>query len=232
MKHKRDSGLTLVEVLIVVVVIAILASMAVFFYTNQQKQARDEKRKSDIIALQHELDKYFEANGNYPLSCDSYTTGSSSCSQVESSYSYGTPPPRIGKDTSITAIQAVLPGLADNFRDPLAKAGDNPINQHRSGSNYVKVQSYAFLSPDMSNTSTNLWLDLDTNGNSTLTCDASPYQYDYHGNNMGNRPHPYILGYFSEVENKWIFVHGSKSDELNNLRWNNSNKPACNPSML
>lgn len=48
---KKQTGFTIVELLIVVVVIAILAAITVVSYTNIQTQARDSQRKSDLVAL-------------------------------------------------------------------------------------------------------------------------------------------------------------------------------------
>ena len=70
MKHKQESGFTLVEVLIVMITLAIIVSLIAFTYTLQQRQSRDDKRRADIMALQHELDNYYEKYGNYPISCN------------------------------------------------------------------------------------------------------------------------------------------------------------------
>lgn len=235
MKRKQYAGFTIVEILIVIAILALLATIISFSYSAQQRESRDEKRRADMIALEHELEQYYDKNGNYPLSCDHGNTSSTSCSSVTSAYtsSYGAAPPTIGKDSTVANIRVILPGLRESFGDPL---GDNapPVNQHASGGggHNIDRRSYLFFSLDMSNTSTTARLSTDASGGSSLNCEASPYQYDYRGTYKGNRSHPYVLGYYSEVERKWIFIHGPKLDIMNDLRWNYDNKAGCTPTTL
>ena len=63
---KRSEGFTIVELLIVIIIIGILATLVVVQFTNQQKKARDTKRKTDIGAIQTHLEAYYAENGKYP----------------------------------------------------------------------------------------------------------------------------------------------------------------------
>ena len=229
-KHKPYRGFTLVEVLIVIVVLALLATIIMISYNRQQQDSRDQKRRTDLAALRHELDNYYEKNGNYPLSCEHSVPAGSSCSSVTAGYTsaFGsTIPPTIGSGSDIAAIRAVLPGLKESFGDPLKKT-DNPINQHvTSGSNYIKTSSYLLVSVDALNGGATSYLATNANASTYITCSYSPIQNDHQGVNRGNRPHPYILGYFSEVDKKWVFYQGPKLSSTNDLQWNYNSKPEC-----
>lgn len=61
--HKRFSGFTIVELLVVIVVIGILASITVVAYNGIQERARDTKRKSDVAQIVKLLATYEAQNG-------------------------------------------------------------------------------------------------------------------------------------------------------------------------
>lgn len=237
MNHKRhQSGFTIIEILTVIITLALLASIVTFVYVNQQRESRDDKRRNDIAALAHELDRYYEDTGNYPLSCSHTTPASSTCSAMATNYTiaYGSPvPPQIGGSSmSRDQIRSILKGIGNSFGDP-RDTTDNPINQHVTPSvDQIRRTSYLFVSPDALNTSFSVYLALNSSGSSSLTCNVTPTTNDYRGANQGNRPHSYVLGYYSEAESKWVFVSGPKFDSVNNLGWNSSNNPACNLSSL
>lgn len=237
MKHKQHRlGFTIVEVFIVIVIISLLATMISFFYIGQQKQSRDDKRRGDIAALAQELDKYYEKTGNYPLSCSHTTPSSSTCATMASAYTsaYGSPvPPQIGGDAMTRdQIRTILGNLSTSFGDPRNTTA-NPINKHVTGSaNQISRASYLYVSPDALNSNFSVYLALNASGSSSITCTVTPTTNDYRGVNRGNRPHSYVLGYYSEVESKWIFVSGPKLDTVNNLGWNSGGNVACNLSTL
>lgn len=64
---RRNSGFTLVEILAVIVIISILAGISTAAYLTVQKETRDNDRKSDVLVLKAALERYFEANGTYPI---------------------------------------------------------------------------------------------------------------------------------------------------------------------
>jgi type II secretion system protein G len=71
---KRQGGFTIVELLIVIIIIGILATLVVVQFTNQQKKARDAQRKTDIGALETNLEAYYAENGKYPVLADLNST--------------------------------------------------------------------------------------------------------------------------------------------------------------
>lgn len=63
---KKNSGFTIVELLIVIVVIAILASITIVAYNGIQSRARDSVRSSDIEQVKKAVELYYVDNGSYP----------------------------------------------------------------------------------------------------------------------------------------------------------------------
>lgn len=59
-------GFTIVELLIVIVVIGILAALVIVTYNGIQQKARDTERKTDVKALQGQLEAYWANNAKYP----------------------------------------------------------------------------------------------------------------------------------------------------------------------
>lgn len=64
--QKDRSGFTIVELLIVIVVIGILAALVIVTYNGIQQKARDSERKTDVKALQGQLEAYWATNAKYP----------------------------------------------------------------------------------------------------------------------------------------------------------------------
>lgn len=62
----KQSGFTIVELLIVIVVIAILAAITLVTYNGIQVRARDTRRSTDIAAILQALDTYNILNSGYP----------------------------------------------------------------------------------------------------------------------------------------------------------------------
>ena len=67
---KRNSGFTIVELLIVIVVIGILALLVITTYSGIQAKARNSKRSSDMATIQTQLEAFFQNNGYYPSLTD------------------------------------------------------------------------------------------------------------------------------------------------------------------
>lgn len=66
MGKNKQTGFTIVELLIVIVVIGILASITVVAFNGIQQRARDVARTSDIVAVQKAIEIYRADNGFYP----------------------------------------------------------------------------------------------------------------------------------------------------------------------
>ena len=65
-KKLKNQGFTIVELLIVIVVIGILATLVITTYSGIQSKARDTKRKTDINAIQGQVEAYNTNAGFYP----------------------------------------------------------------------------------------------------------------------------------------------------------------------
>jgi type II secretion system protein G len=62
----KQTGFTIVELLIVIVVIGILAAITIVAYNGIQQRGRDSDRKSGISTIQKALELYHADNGGYP----------------------------------------------------------------------------------------------------------------------------------------------------------------------
>lgn len=67
---QKQSGFTIVELLIVIVIIGILAGLVIVTFVGIQARARDSERQSDIKALQSQLEAYNANAGGYPSLTD------------------------------------------------------------------------------------------------------------------------------------------------------------------
>lgn len=63
---QRQSGFTIVELLIVIVIIGILAGLVITTFTGIQQRARNSERQTDLRALSSQLEAYYTKNGSYP----------------------------------------------------------------------------------------------------------------------------------------------------------------------
>lgn len=66
MNIQRQSGFTLIEVMVVVVILGILAAVVVPNIVNKPGEARISKAKTDIRAIESALDDYKLDNFDYP----------------------------------------------------------------------------------------------------------------------------------------------------------------------
>jgi general secretion pathway protein G len=65
---KKQTGFSLIEIMVVVVILGILASIVVPKIISRPDEARVVKAKQDILAIQNALDLYKLDNGLYPTS--------------------------------------------------------------------------------------------------------------------------------------------------------------------
>ena len=115
MKTHRQSGFTIVELLVVIVVIAILATITSVAYTGVQERGRDAKRISDLKHLQTAIEHYKLDNGHYPSTVISGTT-------------YW-----LGKCSTFYNVDDYIPGLAPDYIDKL------PYEQYYNSSSQCYV---------------------------------------------------------------------------------------------
>ena len=64
--RKIVNGFTIVELLVVISVIGILATISMISFTRYQADSRDTQRSSKATILTEALEKYYDANGEYP----------------------------------------------------------------------------------------------------------------------------------------------------------------------
>ncbi|CEK10849.1 GspG family T2SS major pseudopilin variant LspG [Legionella hackeliae] len=62
----KQSGFSLIEIMVVVVILGILASIVVPKIISRPDEARVVKAKQDVLAIQNALDLYKLDNGSYP----------------------------------------------------------------------------------------------------------------------------------------------------------------------
>lgn len=63
---KRSSGFTIVELAVVIVVLAILVTVTVVSFGRVQSDARNTSSDAKGVAIAEGLERYYEANGEYP----------------------------------------------------------------------------------------------------------------------------------------------------------------------
>ena len=66
MQKRRQSGFTLLEVMVVIVILGILASLVVPNLMGNKGEGGSAKAVSDIVALENALDMYKLDNNRYP----------------------------------------------------------------------------------------------------------------------------------------------------------------------
>ena len=64
--RKKQSGFTVIELLIVIVVIGILAAIVISTFSGIQVKQRNTKRQNDIQVVQNQLEAFFSQNDYYP----------------------------------------------------------------------------------------------------------------------------------------------------------------------
>lgn len=70
----KNTGFTLIELVIVIAVIGILATISLIGFGRFQADTRDARRSSSANVIVEALEKYYDLNGEYP-SCSALTSG-------------------------------------------------------------------------------------------------------------------------------------------------------------
>lgn len=66
----RQSGFTIIELLIVIVVIGILAGLVLTTFNGIQQKARDTERQTDVKAIHAQVEAFWAQKGYYPSLTD------------------------------------------------------------------------------------------------------------------------------------------------------------------
>jgi len=98
---KKNSGFTLLEILVVIAIIAILSAVIVSAFGSARSKTRDSRRISDIKQLKGAIDNYFATNFTYPASLSelqpAFLVTLPKDPQTNASYTYFTDAPVTGK---------------------------------------------------------------------------------------------------------------------------------------
>jgi prepilin-type N-terminal cleavage/methylation domain-containing protein len=62
---RKESGFTIIELLIVIAIIGILATLVLTNFQGAQAKGRDTVRKNDINSIYQKLEEYYNENGSY-----------------------------------------------------------------------------------------------------------------------------------------------------------------------
>lgn len=63
---RKQSGFTIIELLIVIIVIGILALLVITTFAGVQQRARNTERETDIKAVHGQIEAYYSNEGHYP----------------------------------------------------------------------------------------------------------------------------------------------------------------------
>ncbi len=63
---RKESGFTIIELLIVIAIIGILATLVLTNFQGAQAKGRDTVRKNDINSVYQKLEEFYNENGGYP----------------------------------------------------------------------------------------------------------------------------------------------------------------------
>ena len=124
MKRTRQSGFTLVEILIVVIILGILAAIIIPQFTNASTQARDNTLSTNIQSLQSQFELYkTQHNDQYPWDADAdpdVTTLDTAANIVT-------------KMTTVTGVDGLAWAAGDKCGPYLATIPANPYTGHTPG---------------------------------------------------------------------------------------------------
>jgi general secretion pathway protein G len=70
LRIRRETGFTLVELLVVIAMITILAAMAVVQYRNSVQRTQEATLKTNLFRMRDAIDQYYADKGKYPSSLD------------------------------------------------------------------------------------------------------------------------------------------------------------------
>ena len=71
----RNSGFSLVELMIVIVIIGVLAAVAVPIYNNNVMKAKMSEADATLGSIRTQLRVYYGEQGEYPTATDAYVIG-------------------------------------------------------------------------------------------------------------------------------------------------------------
>lgn len=114
-KKGKQTGFTLLEVMVVVVILGILASFVVPNLLGNKEKADQQKAVTDIVALENALDMYKLDNSMYPTTDQGLEALVTEPSQAPRNYRQGGYIKRLPKDPWGNEYQYMSPGDHGNI---------------------------------------------------------------------------------------------------------------------
>jgi len=111
---QKESGFTIVELLVVIVVIGILAAITIVSYTGISAKATAAQNKSNAQSVMQAADAYFAENSSYPTSAQILA---STTVKLPNGLAMIATIPAVGTPASITYVQAAT-GYCIQYWDP------------------------------------------------------------------------------------------------------------------
>lgn len=189
MNNARSRGFTIVEIAVVIGVIAIITSMVAIGFTRVQAQTRDQKRESDIAALRGELEKFYIQNNVYPSS----ETDTASISNTAASFKFN-------DSATLSQLRSIFTGINEGFGDPRNDTPANPLARFSGAQDrYFYVGGIVSIASPFTGS-----------GNT-----PGPQVCTINWNNVSaGGATSYVVGYYSEVNNKWILYSGQRDNKM------------------
>ncbi|MBI3145181.1 MAG: prepilin-type N-terminal cleavage/methylation domain-containing protein [Pseudogulbenkiania sp.] len=75
MKQHRDTGFTLIELMVVMSIIALLLTIAVPRYLSSVERSKEAVLHSDLSTMREAIDKYYGDRAKYPDTLDELVSG-------------------------------------------------------------------------------------------------------------------------------------------------------------
>ena len=208
MNRSVKCGFTVIELAVVIAVISVLVTIVVVVYGRAQTDARDTKRANDMRIFTASLEKYYDANGEYPSGCSNSTLASASACDVTSKLTtYGTN--RAFTDTTTATLQGFLGNIPSQFGDPKGIAGSPFSKASGTTSRYVYRGGYNMGT-------TNNTAALFGTGGAEILC-ATGDTYGYKIPSTSGKVAAYMAAYYSEGDAKWYIYQGKYGEELVNI---------------
>lgn len=192
--HKRYiKGFTIIELLVVIVVISIIMSVGIIAYTKVQAGTRNDERNAQMTILINELEKFYDAKGEYPPGCPD-----TSCPNVM--HTANTSSAALTTTTTLTTLQSILPGTKGDFGDPQSPNRTYPFKNRQ-----LAEQKYYYFGGTVNYTAGALVLDSVTHANFPCTIRSSL---------VAGQVGSYVVGYYDEVTGSWVLRGGRNGIQM------------------
>lgn len=128
---QKQSGFTIVELLIVIVIIGILAGLVITTFVGIQARARDSERQTDINAVQKQVEAYYANVGAYPTAANLETAAFRSGNNIKLDTKALADPSNTDTTTFLTAAPTATSKQYAYIATP---TGCNPSTDNSGGS--------------------------------------------------------------------------------------------------